>query len=524
MLHNKRNKKMGQRHQVYVVIKRNGKYTCVAAVHNQWSYGRLALNSCHNTIRIIKASKTLVQNAVDQATEQGSKWLSMLVAVCQSYDRAFPIDIPDDPFDDDNNDGITVIDITDVDNPAYCFNTLYHYDKGKNLTSEEYMELYEDEHVERTRKALDDMKEYPLVDISVLQEVWPNSAWDLTSSFKKQEDSGSKVEVVPAPVESLLEKTVRKMTESKENSLLEFPEDLKELAMKMVLTGKVPVHTLARVIPTDLKELDLSHCKWDQSYVKLTADGISKASRIEILNISGWKSLDDEALVKIGSSCRWIKMLVIFGCGRITGTCFSSLEKTCPLLQYLYSDIWDFQTSRNILMIHQEIISIWTRDEFRWHFGVPLLEQAARYFQVKAPNLPKAKNYFSRNELLSVDERSVFYEWKERSKANIESFPFIFCFDQKDDLYLILKREDDPTAAKEDQIVTLTTGKYLKLSVEEYLQACYPEQSEHPAALNEYMIDLVKSKSEELSAMFPKEMLSDSQAEDAFRTIEMFIM
>jgi hypothetical protein len=497
---------MGQRHQVYVVVKRNGKYKCVAAVHNQWSYGRLALMGCHRAIQTIKVSKVLVENVVEQATEQGLKWLSMLVAVRQMFNECYPIDIPQDPFQEDNNDGITVIDITDVDNPAVCFNSLYHYDcpRGTNLDPEEYMKLYEDEYVERTRKVLDDVKDYPLIDISVLKEVWPNGYWNMASSLKKGKDDASNLEVVSAPVESLLEKTVVKMTESKENSLLEFPEDLKEMAMRMVLTGKVPVHTLARVIPTDLIALNLSRCKWDKSYIKLTADGISQASRLEILNVTGWKCLDDETLARIGSSCRWMKMLVVFGCDRINGSCFVSLEKTCPLLQYLYTDLRNMLTPRSTL--------IWTGHEMRWHFGVPLLQQASRFMQA-SEDYPHAKDYFFRNELLSTEESCVFYEWKRYREANIESFPFIVLFFQRKDLYLILKKEDDPpTEELGCQTVTLKSGKYLKLSIEEYLKLCYPQRSEHPGDLNEYLIAMVKSQSEELSVLLPQKLISSESA------------
>jgi len=43
---------MGQRHQLFVVAKINGRYRCLCAIHHQWLYGHTALRRCLDVLNI----------------------------------------------------------------------------------------------------------------------------------------------------------------------------------------------------------------------------------------------------------------------------------------------------------------------------------------------------------------------------------------------------------------------------------------------------------------------------------------
>lgn len=43
---------MGQRHQLFVIAKINGRYLTLCAIHHQWLYGHTALRRCLDTLNI----------------------------------------------------------------------------------------------------------------------------------------------------------------------------------------------------------------------------------------------------------------------------------------------------------------------------------------------------------------------------------------------------------------------------------------------------------------------------------------
>ena len=43
---------MGQRHQLFVIAKINGRYRQLCAIHHQWLYGHTALKRCLDTLQI----------------------------------------------------------------------------------------------------------------------------------------------------------------------------------------------------------------------------------------------------------------------------------------------------------------------------------------------------------------------------------------------------------------------------------------------------------------------------------------
>ena len=45
---------MGQRHQLFVVAKINGRYRTLCAIHHQWLYGKTALRRCLGTLKVFQ--------------------------------------------------------------------------------------------------------------------------------------------------------------------------------------------------------------------------------------------------------------------------------------------------------------------------------------------------------------------------------------------------------------------------------------------------------------------------------------
>ena len=69
---------MGQRHQLFVIAKVNGRYRTLCAIHHQWLYGHTALKRCLDTLKIFSNSSTqmLVQQELTAAAKKRDEfWL-----------------------------------------------------------------------------------------------------------------------------------------------------------------------------------------------------------------------------------------------------------------------------------------------------------------------------------------------------------------------------------------------------------------------------------------------------------------
>ena len=146
---------MGQRHQLFAIARVGKHYRCLAAVHCQWLFGEGAVRACLNIIGVfsdpanrimLKAELGLAadfyKNSVPpkdkpkfdwqafQSTPVAFPFIASCVASGLGFDptgsraaiSTFILQPPDMGFDGgDNNDGITIFDITDLESPRYCF-------------------------------------------------------------------------------------------------------------------------------------------------------------------------------------------------------------------------------------------------------------------------------------------------------------------------------------------------------------------------------------------------------------------
>ncbi|KAF7355234.1 hypothetical protein MSAN_01439400 [Mycena sanguinolenta] len=163
---------MGQRHQVFLVarvIARSAtqpRYRCIGAYHHQWwvCYGRLPLMAARRFLTLIKQEdnnrlvreelRTLQGKYGEGTTEPRMPdvpcpYATFLMASAWCVDLESPfygsgvsfknsvLDAHMGSTDGDNNDGITVFDVTDPADPSYCFVS------GRvPLTAEQYCRAY----------------------------------------------------------------------------------------------------------------------------------------------------------------------------------------------------------------------------------------------------------------------------------------------------------------------------------------------------------------------------------------------
>jgi len=126
---------MGQRHQIYVKLP-NKK---IIGLHHQWLFGLRALSQLKNFL-------TFLDNAVKNNNGDCFDYHAY-----QVLESCYAINIVDgyvsrvhllesiSPMREDNNNGITCIDLSDIDSPTYCFASLIGLEcLNDSITSKDY--------------------------------------------------------------------------------------------------------------------------------------------------------------------------------------------------------------------------------------------------------------------------------------------------------------------------------------------------------------------------------------------------
>lgn len=155
---------MGQRHQFWVISKINGRYRVLAAVHHQWAYGSNPIKAYWRLIKMMEdpENKRLARHEITAAAGHGGDWWEMqekmaskggdiaenvpfpflmtCLFMATSFDpRVYPsasygsrvhtLDVGTSWSQVDNNDGFTILDITVLDKPTYCFTQINTWDE-----------------------------------------------------------------------------------------------------------------------------------------------------------------------------------------------------------------------------------------------------------------------------------------------------------------------------------------------------------------------------------------------------------
>ncbi len=273
---------MGQRHQLFIIARVGKYYRSLAVVHHQWLYGVGALRSCLRLVRIfsdpgnrvpitqeLAFASEFYENHGPPPTQLGfathkSKpgtvfpFISTCLAIGASFDEtdgdAHAVIVLDHDMaynQGDNNDGITVLDITNLDHVRYCFVNwgklapkwsgigmagltvavlvgmeFFGPDEGslegsrileKPLTGWEYVLNYylrTDEMLQRNVAVPKALEKIPLVELTALAETWPGGKW-FDNYDGTDPESPAGVRAAPGqPVASLRDQAVSKLVDS----------------------------------------------------------------------------------------------------------------------------------------------------------------------------------------------------------------------------------------------------------------------------------------------------------------------
>ncbi|KAJ7781350.1 hypothetical protein B0H16DRAFT_617226 [Mycena metata] len=341
---------MGQRHQVFLIARvaahnaadTAARYRCVGAYHHQWCYGRLPLIAARRFITLVKQKDNAEIIREQLQSIQGKYGLGKTEPHMPAIPCPYPTFLVSSAFcidleaghaygsgvsfqnsvldanmgsgDGDNNDGITVFDITDPTNPAYCFVCVGGLEGEvavggwTPLTAEQYVRAYypvpnekqkEREGVKETeedvQKRIDALSGERLMTLDMLAEAWPHEYSAAPNPTKDTAASNSST-AVPSLADLTLRPAVEhaiKVGETEElEGLVWMPG--KADHMKSVLRSQVSfpdsgLSLLAKVLEHEAgstsNTIDLSGLALSDSQIHSLLPSTG-ADKIELLNLS----------------------------------------------------------------------------------------------------------------------------------------------------------------------------------------------------------------------------------------------
>lgn len=197
---------MGQRHQIYVRLPKkyyypdnpNNRDEVTIGIHHQWLYGQRAILQLNQLLQFI--DKRLSEDKDDYMLKDVGSMQGLLEScyslnaldgyyhnVCDITDET---DVIADPRNGDNNDGITVIDLSG-NKPTYCFVSLHGIEatkqpkaKLKPISAEEYYRCYypighsksnemvPEFHV-KSEACLQELRRFDVISLERLKKIFP---------------------------------------------------------------------------------------------------------------------------------------------------------------------------------------------------------------------------------------------------------------------------------------------------------------------------------------------------------------
>ncbi|KAL8937297.1 MAG: hypothetical protein Q9216_004497 [Gyalolechia sp. 2 TL-2023] len=150
------------------------------------------------------------------------------------------------PFDGgDNNNGITIIDITDLESVRYCFVDFYGMESAREvelmtpLSARTYLEAYYilDELDEKTERMdlislLEKFRERDVVTVAKLKETWPDGEWQ-KDGFVFEEDESDHADCTTTTTTGL--KVEKKRTEQTADDLPGATKSLRDHSMNKLM-------------------------------------------------------------------------------------------------------------------------------------------------------------------------------------------------------------------------------------------------------------------------------------------------
>ncbi|KAJ7667919.1 hypothetical protein DFH06DRAFT_1183916 [Mycena polygramma] len=363
---------MGQRHQVFVVARvaargtSDPRYRCVGAYHHQWCYGRLPLKAARRFITLIKQKDNAELVREELRSIQGKYGLgeteprmpsvpcpytTFLLASAWCVDLEAPVygsgvsfqnsvlDAKMGSTEGDNNDGITVVDVTDPTHPSYCFVSIFGLESESSvpsrvpLSAEQYCRSYypipNDEQKKRegateveadVQEKIDSLRAEPLMKLDVLVEAWPGEYAHKPATENTSETASLVSPPIPSLADLSLEPAVKHGVEIGETEELEglVWHPGKATQMKSILRGQTPfpdsgLSLLAKVVQHEAE----SDETFDLSSFSLSASQIvsllttSSLEKIQVLKLSHNPNVTVDVLRQILSLNMPLRRLVL---------------------------------------------------------------------------------------------------------------------------------------------------------------------------------------------------------------------
>ena len=263
------------------------------------------------------------------------------------------------PSHQDNNDGITVVDITDLENPAYCFFGSRGSDKP--LDAREYLSRYEPvaelESVDATSLSTPDesagrignkrkkyllrtirsLQDVPLLDAGMVEEAWPTTRKSANSHVAATAEPPS----IPSLVDSTLEKAVAQALttdggQTDLEMLLCHPGKATDIMNVLRTMNPIPpkaVELLSRIVQgvggTTSPRVDIS--KFQLTRDQIIHILLSIHATQETLDLSNNTVLvASDVPTIVAAAGPALRRIVLMGCSSIENASLLSLVQECP--------------------------------------------------------------------------------------------------------------------------------------------------------------------------------------------------
>ncbi|ETW84443.1 hypothetical protein HETIRDRAFT_416134 [Heterobasidion irregulare TC 32-1] len=360
---------MGQRHQVFVVAQVIPKgtpadshsqgYQCIVALHHQWCYGRLPLLATRRFLTLLRVPENaeIVRWELNEIranweslddNENLCPYIASLLVSCWSaslephktYATGTSCHLLS-PFmgsgDGDNNDGITIIDITDCQSPAYCFVSVGSMESRvrvpswRPLTAERYCRAYyprpdpeildQDDEARRLEEnvvsIIASLDNETVLDYSVLVDTWP-------TEYRKKVLSASPAHEAPTLIPSLIEMSIEPSIASviqggdtsSMRSVMAQPDKCPIVRSKLKELSPFPDEAIPLLLDLLRLELELNPKLLDLTSLSLHTAQILRLltsfESIEDLNLSHNYLVDIETVEQILS--KPLRRIVLLGC------------------------------------------------------------------------------------------------------------------------------------------------------------------------------------------------------------------
>ncbi|RFU33671.1 hypothetical protein B7463_g2673, partial [Scytalidium lignicola] len=397
--------KMGQRHQLFIICNINGRYRTLAAVHHQWLYGAGPTRACWRILQILQhpANKKLIKYELHHAVTRSDEWWDELkcdrnwnddpiqfpfITTCLilgaaldprpefSYQHDVQIlSITTDFRQVDNNDGLTMIDISDVDSIRYCFLQLEE-SSMMPLTGIQYFLGYYRNLSSGPQPA--GLSTWDLIDSEALRNLWPNGEWkDAEVINVTQRSEGNN-----APVKSLkslaFEKLIEQALDDHKNGAYltdaelvpDFHSRLREYLGRDHEVVKRPggLQVLGRIAQQG-NLLDLSPYPWlvEAEVLELIGKKTVLAEEITSIDLSTNSMLNVSSIRKILSACPKLTKLTVFNTDNLPlFPLLDSLDGS-KVREVLHSDLFRYplSSSEEVLAISDHLSFLRSGDVVR---------------------------------------------------------------------------------------------------------------------------------------------------------------